>query len=64
MNVSRLICGLSALLLCFSFAGCDSGSGPPEVLTNQSELEKFLAENPDVEEGMDTGEEDQSGEDD
>ena len=62
MKLFRLIGGLSALLICFSFSGCDAGSSSPEVTTNQSELEKFLAENPDVEKGMDTGEEDLSGE--
>lgn len=60
MSLAHLACGFSALLLCFALSGCDAGSTSPEITTNQSELERFLAENPDVEVGMDTGEEDES----
>tara|TARA_R110002049_G_scaffold2750_4_gene21927 strand:+ start:83243 stop:83446 length:204 start_codon:yes stop_codon:yes gene_type:complete len=41
------------LLLCCSLAGCDSGGGEPETISTQSELEQYLEENPNYDEGMD-----------
>ena len=56
MSVFRLTAGLAALLFCFTFSGWDTGGSAPETMTDQSELERFLAENPDVD-NADTGEE-------
>ena len=59
MSASKWLCGIAALLVSFSLSGCDAGDSSTEVVTNQSELEAFLAENPNVEEGLDTGEEEE-----
>tara|TARA_R110002049_G_scaffold46487_1_gene135167 strand:- start:123746 stop:123934 length:189 start_codon:yes stop_codon:yes gene_type:complete len=57
MIVSRFIGACFGLLFCFAVTGCDTGGSAPETITDQSELEAFLAENPDVDAEADTGEE-------
>ena len=47
MRLTHLLVGLA---LCLTpMLGCGGGSsGPGTAVTNQSEIEKFLAENPDL----------------
>tara|TARA_R110002049_G_scaffold46487_1_gene135172 strand:- start:128382 stop:128570 length:189 start_codon:yes stop_codon:yes gene_type:complete len=62
MKIVKWFTACAALSLCLSSLGCDPGGSEPETMTNQSELEAFLAENPDVDAEADTGEEDVSDE--
>ena len=58
MKIVKLFGCAAVLLSSFALAGCDGGGGDaPATMTNQSELERFLAENPDIEADVDTGEE-------
>ncbi len=54
---------LATLTSCFALTGCGGGGGEAApVASGQSDIEAYLADNPDSAEGVDTGEEEAASE--
>ena len=61
MILTRILACFCILLGSFAVIGCEAGGGDSsDVVADQSEIERFLAENPNYDEGMDDGSEEES----